>query len=294
MYIKNPKYGNKIFLDNSISDYEVRLQEVIDKILSDESIIDYCRENALIKNKLQIFSYENQERILENCATYLLMGQYKENDIMTIYNIRKAQIMEIPASCSNTNAEDLMYGNVDSEEVTMSASPELVKGSEPDINPQMLSQEDIDRKEKKEKKKTLRYKNSRTFRLERLYSTPIIDTYRIKQVFYKDSDGKKKPLKNIMNQPVFDAVPHRVGGHKGLVDLSKKYVSKWCLVDTDNKFTFMDKQYVIDESVSQYAVGEDNNSSMDMVLCYYMPDEDRCYFFDQNVEPIDSLDISQV
>lgn len=292
MYIKHPKTNRKIFLDNRYSDYQIRYAEVVTKVLTDD-IINYCLQNSLIKNKLQIFSYENARQLLENCATYLLKGQFKKGNIMTLYNIRRAVVMEIPASCTSSNAEDLMYGLSEGDkEIIVTASPQLTNGGfEVDI--QNLSQVNIERSEKREKKKITKYKQSKSFRLEKLYTTREINTYRIKQVFYKDAEGKRKPMKNVMNQPVFDAVPHKIG-QKGMIDYSKPYTSKWCVVDTDNEFVFMDKRYQIDGNVEQYSVGEDNQCQMDKILCYYIPHEDKFLFFDQDIYQIDNSDILQV
>jgi hypothetical protein len=84
--------------------------------------------------------------------------------------------------------------------------------------------------------------------------------------------------------------------------------SAWCIVDIDNKFTFEDMNYVIDESVKQYVVLNKpkkisdiydiwndwtNEASMSTIFCVDTSDEIR--FFDENLVEVntDSIKIGK-
>jgi hypothetical protein len=72
----------------------------------------------------------------------------------------------------------------------------------------------------------------------------------------------------------------------GLFDPSKPTISNWSIIDTENKFSFNNQLYKIDESLEQYKVYDDNAAGMEKILCFYVPNEDRYYFFDENIVPI--------
>jgi hypothetical protein len=281
-----------IFLDNSITEYEERKKEVEDKVLTDE-IIKYCEQNSIIKNHRQEQSYESARAILENCATYLLRGQYAENNIMTIFNIRKAQTMEIPASTANSNAEDLMYATSnfdDNEQKSLTAGTDRIYNS--DVrDDQYLSASELNRRHKREKKRRKRFKSTSGFRLEKLHSTPELNTYRVRQQFEKDgngafirNEGKKIPLKNVFGQPIFDAEYVTIGGRVGLIDEKNIYQSSWCTVDTDNKFWYNNDRFEIDRDIEQYQVLKDNKCQMDKILA--IPVRDGIYFFDEHIQEV--------
>jgi hypothetical protein len=291
MYIVSPKTRRRIFLDNNISSYEERLKKVKELVFIDE-ILDYCYENRMLKSKRQEQSYLRAQRILENVATYLLMGQFKENNIMTLNKIRKTNQMEIPESCSNSNAVDLMYGadygvKLGKGNFNQEASPELSPQSDFKKDLLSMSVQEIHQSEQKKKKQTLRYRQSKSYRMERLFSTPPVKTYRLKPVKVVGEDGKKRIAKNIFGQPIVTYEKVTIGGHVGLIDRSKPFIGKWCIVDTDNVFEFNGQKFQIDKSLEQYKVGKDNRCEMDKVLAYYIPHEDKYYFFDCNIIPID-------
>lgn len=287
MYIISPKSRKKIFLDNGISSYEDRLKEVLEKGLTDE-IVAYCQDNATIKSSRQILSYETAEHILENLATYLLLGEYKENNIMTPHQIKECHDREIQASNSDSNAEDLIYGTsgqIDDNVVhTISASSELVR-SEVTKDPQMLSEREIEKVEKKKAKARKRYKDSKTYRMEKMYGTRPVRTYRLKRVYDVDESGKKKAAKNVFGQPIWDVEYITIGGKTGLIDPDKPYKWSWATVDTDGNFSFLGVKYTIDMKENpQYTVGEDNKCQMDKVLCYQV--DGKNYFFDQDIKEL--------
>jgi hypothetical protein len=226
-----------------------------------------------------MFSYYNSEDLLERCATFLLRGQYKQNNIMTIFNIRNAQVNEIPVSLANGNAQDLMYsdnGNLDDiQNQTINASPTLTS---------------YEKKNTTKNKK--RFKKSNTYKLTKLYSTKPIKTYKISQVFYKDKDKKKKPLKNAWGENIYDAVEVTIRGNKGIID--GNYIGEWVYVDVSNEFSFNGLKFKINQSLKQYDVKKSslendyftNESEMDKILCYYLIDYNKYHFFDENIDEI--------
>ena len=71
-------------------------------------------------------------------------------------------------------------------------------------------------------------------------------------------------------------------------------IVEWCYVDTDNEFKFMNRTFVIDESVEQYKVhnkaGEvydyTNEAIMDKILVV-VDNENKLRFYDQDLNEID-------
>lgn len=293
MYISHPVFKTKIFLDNSLTKYEDRLEQVLTKVLTSD-IITYCEDNARIKNNFQVMSYEYSERILENCATYLLRGQYKENNILNIDQIRKYQTYEIPASASDSNSEDLIYAtgfSPESSEKHLTATPELWYNTEVDREKTSLSVSQVNKTNKKRVRQRKRFKQTRSFRMEKLYSTPSVRTYRLEQILVEDENKKKKPFKNVFGQLVYQVVYQEIGGQKGMIDDSS--ITKWCLVDTENCFSFDGQTYRIDESVEQYKVEEDCSAKMDMIYSIKRKDG-TLLFFDQVFCEIPSKKVVQI
>jgi hypothetical protein len=304
MYIYSPKSRKKIFLDNNISDYNERLEEVQQKVFlhNDGEIIEYCADNNKIKNKSQILSYQNAENLLDKLGTYLLMGQFAENNILTLHKIRQGYEHEIQASNSDSNAMDVMYGIQEGDkEVSITASPVLDKNMQIEKPIEKMSVQEIAQKEKKDKKATIKYKQSKTYRMNQLHSTREIRTYRVKSDYVRDEfgdvvlfDGKPKVAKNVFGQPILVAETTTIGGHKGLVGLDEKHVVNWCIVDTTNVFTFNGQKFKIDPILEQYRVCEDNVCEMEKILCYYLIEKEEYVFFDEKVHPIESEMITKV
>jgi hypothetical protein len=58
--------------------------------------------------------------------------------------------------------------------------------------------------------------------------------------------------------------------------------AQWCMIDTDNQFTFDEMRFKLSETVEQYKVldkGNLNIAQMDMILC--VDDGDEMRYFDQ-------------
>lgn len=284
MYVRNPKNHHRIFLDESKTVYEDRLEEIKAKVLSNNDIVDYCRNNAIIENNRQELSHVTAERILENCATYLLLGQFKKNDIMTIYSIRKAQVTEIPSSSLNNNVEDMLYSSSfgNDDKISIDASSKL-EYYEDVRDEKLLNNTEINMRNKRVQKRINKYKDSKAYRLEMLHSTKPVHTYKIKQQFYIDEDGKRKPIKNVFGQPVFDAEYMTIGGRDGIIDEQNLYKTVWKIVDINNEFWYNTHRFKIDKDFEPYRV-RDNKNDMDKILI--VPIKDNLVFYDQNINKI--------
>lgn len=158
MYIQHPIKKYKIFLSNSISSYEERLELIQSKILSDSLIMKFLNENRYIRNNKQMETYYKAMELLEKCSTYLLKGQYKKNNIMTIFDIRNAVTKELPLSSVKGNANDLVYGetNCEDESGAINASTKL------------SSRLQLPTKKKKETNYQ-KYKKQKSYKINQLY-----------------------------------------------------------------------------------------------------------------------------
>src|SRR5690606_32264330 len=131
-----------------------------------------------------------------------------------------------------------------------------------------------------------KYKKSNSYKISRFYSTPEINTYKIKEKTYVDENKKKHVLKNVFGEAIVEDVKVTIGGHKGFINVNENYFSDWVYVDTDNKFIFDNKAFCIDKELEQYKVKEDNQCEMEKVLCYYLVEKKEYRFFDENIEDI--------
>lgn len=284
MYILSPTRRAKIFLDNSLSSYEDRLAQVAEKVLNQDDIQNY------IKNRTS-HQDDKAKKILSDCATFLLRGQYQQHNIMTLYKMRKTQAVELPSSCTKGNSEDLLYSAVstaDDQQLSINSripsthfvyedkSSNSIKNSEQPVHTQ-------------EARKKKGYKDSRMHRQTLLYSTKKMGAYQHVEL----KEGRHSYL-NIK--------PLIIGGIKGSIAVDQRYQAKWCAVDTHNHFEFLGQTYMIADSVPQYEVTRTaeqeanflNQAEMDKILCYYIPEHEQYYFFDQHIHPIPTEKISQM
>lgn len=227
---------------------------------------EFFRDNWLKESTNIKGSNIHAKSILDRCATFILLADMRKNDILS-----KAKIDSINKHEVTILSDDEQELNLESKLVIDEVQPTTAT--------------EISQEEKKVARQVKKWNKSKTRKFYKMYSTPKVFTYRVKPV--RDEDGKV--AKNIVGQAVYNAEYVTIGGNKGLIDKSKPYISKWCLVDTDNKFTFNDIGFIIDKSVEQYKVGKDNVSEMDTILAYYIPDKNEYYFFDENIDEIQSI-----
>lgn len=314
-YIKDPN-GKNIELHYRSKDFTVedRMDKLQMRLLKHWEM--YCRNNwSTIAFGRLIFSRDVQQ-FLDRCATFIDLNGHKISKTLSEKRLRAIRQREIPASSASAQVENLFYGEMGGEVgeegeqsfVGMSTSSEFDK-IEMDIDETQMSVQELHNREKRLKKIRDRYRDSKGFRMEKLYCTDEIQTYRVRQVFSYDvtqykigespedavietmsdrnKDGKKCAAKTILGTPIFIDKPYTIGGNKGIIDKSKPYISAWCTVDTDNEFTFNGKSFVIDKKVSQYQPDRKGYYAMDKILCYFIPHENQYHFFNQDVEQID-------
>lgn len=142
----------------------------------------------------------------------------------------------------------------------------------------IVSKEQIAKWEKENKMQTKRWKSSKTYKLNKLYS---YDNHRDR---HYEWDFVKERW--IYCNPKYQITK------SGLINSEEPYVAKWCLVDTENLFEFEGNKYKIDEKVEQYKVNEDNMAEMDKILVIKQYDNE--FYFDQNIERINNKYIKRI
>lgn len=232
---------------------------------------DFFQNNWLndAKSKMLI---NDTKSILDRCATFILLADMRKNNILSKYKI------------NSINQNEIHMISDDDDENQEMVDLEKEDHSEPIIH----TYSEIKKNEQKVERQIKKWRNSKTRKLHKLYTLPDLVTYRIKP----KKDDNDKVIKNVYGQSVLDAEYTTIGNQKGLIDKSKPYVSEWCLVDTNNDFSFNGKNYKVDKKVKQYKVEKDNQSQMDKILCILVNDE--LHFFDQNIDEVNSKHVKQV
>lgn len=126
-------------------------------------------------------------------------------------------------------------------------------------------------KEKRRKVKKdapARWKNSRTYKMNDIYSKIIPETPRVKN--WKTQE-KGKP-----NEDYHYNIDR-------LINPTRFYESKWFLVNTSNEFIRKGITYTIDKSVKEYKKVRDYYK-MDKILV--VEQDSNTYYFDQDIDPI--------
>lgn len=280
--------------------FEIRTPDGIKKLhynkkTSNKKLIQQVQKYVLDKydNFLSEYRYTKEAKIMLNdCATYLMRGS-NNGKTLTKDKIKTINENEIPLSkVKNKFIEDYLYGNVDVKD-----------GQFYDSNIESVDQYYIDycdvrvnelNKEKyKNDKEIVKWKNSKTYKINQLYSSN--DKYeevtddRV-SIYYisKDkldeyiNDESFKFKGNIKTKKV---LVHK--GRKGIIDKTKPYIAEWKQVNINNEFEFNKNKYKISNKLKQYQLDLDSDKYiMDSVLCYYIPHEDKYYFFDENIDEI--------
>jgi hypothetical protein len=150
--------------------------------------------------------------------------------------------------------------------------------------------EEFEKWKNKNKRQVKRWHKSKTYKINNLYSY----TY-----------GKTEKVWDWLKQDWVEYKPTFNLNIKRLIDPSKPYVAKWCLVDIDNNFKFNDKNFIISNDLIVYKVKNKsvyinnelnnftNEAEMEQILCFYIPYKDKYYFFDENIDKISNKYITQ-
>ena len=76
------------------------------------------------------------------------------------------------------------------------------------------------------------------------------------------------------------------------IDLNSEYQSKWCYVNQDNDFEFLDNTYKISDKLKEYKIKSDDSISMFKILA--ASQNDNFYFFDEKFCHIDNKFIEKI
>lgn len=267
---------------------------------------DYCRTKWIWKRKFDPFKFNHEDKVkyfLDRCSDFLLYKNTGEH-LPSLEKQENMDKFEVPLSSSGHNVGDFLYSSndaaidndkykyvkistVDTLNVDISNEEEVLKN--PTIN-----KWDVKRIKKNN------FKNTNAYKINKLYTKE--DKYINKKVILKnrdvfdslpsnisEEDAQKwmnKNLRNYYGENVVDYKKTKIKGYKGIIDKDTKYISSWVYVDTENKFSFNEKSFLIDSKLPQYVVKEDNQCEMEKVLCYYLQERDEYRFFDENINDI--------
>lgn len=265
---------------------------------TDEKLIQQVQEYILAKNDNYIenwITFRGTRKMLMDCANYLLR-ETQEDGVLTRSKLDIINKRETPISnLVNQSVYDFLYGDTLQNEdgstyisEIESIDQDIIEDYKYEIHNELeshlLSSELSDRDEK--------WKDTTTYKLNMLYSTPdkyieVGDDNVITYDLKKNDKGEW-----VAEYPKFDGstinfsklIIHN--SRKGIIPLDSHYTSHWAYVDTNNEFVFMDESYKIHKNCTQYQVGQDNESEMDHILCFYVEETDKYYFYDENIEEI--------
>lgn len=252
----NEPNGNKFTLLYDKDDNKV---ELLDNLLL-KKWEDYCNDSNLFLN-------DNVKNFLDRCGTFLLLGNFKNGNILAPEKEKKINYIEKPESQCSENVKNLIGGTSADENYTKERTY-----YDPYVG--ILYGKKKSNYVKKKKQKETQYN-----KMEKIFDKDDINTYEIKEV------GYSKTFKS----SIIDYVPKIIKGHKGLIDRNKDYISKWCLVDTEGNFIFEGDKYRISDDLVQYQGKVTKRSKekyyeMDKIFC--IEQDDNMYFYDMNLDKI--------
>ena len=270
--IDNPIDGNeqRIYYNNNDDKREL-LQSVILDYWS-----DYCNSHWIWLGKFEEhkWNYEDKvKRFLNRCANFLLIGDYAKENILSGNDIARIKTNEysLDGDWQNENIE------IELEETVEYLNRHLKDNYS--TNSKILETE-FDSKPVRSNKK------SKTDKMLEIYSIPDreIESY--------------TPIHISHTFNVLDKSTKIIKGRDGLIDKSRPYVAKWCIVNTESEFIFHGNKYKISTEVKQYNPRSKkpkyddykNDYQMDRILVYEQ--DGQMFFFDQNIDRIDNDSIT--
>lgn len=306
--IKRPTTLKNIRIFFNSKDNKNKLLEniVLDRLDEDLGITyrQYCEDHWLWGRRYGSYGINYEDKVksfLDRCGTFLLLGQFEKGEVLTDYMYKLARYKEVSYS-----------GDWKDEENEVILEEEVVKLKNKNTLNEKIIQNNIKQKYKKyyKKRKKRKKKISKSQKIMQIFSSPkvirntlynptnkeIYDKNNIKYPKFKnDKDLKKwlnKSYKNIYGEKIWDYKMVEYGGHKGIINPNRPYISKWCVVDTRNIFEFQNKKYMISKNIKQYQVGKDNKCEMDMILVFEQ--DGNMYFFDQDINEINEKYIYKI
>lgn len=275
MYLKMPN-NYVLWLDGN-NDYEGRLKIVNDLIFNYNNSQWSTWFEKMWLNERSSFgqSMNITENILDRIGTFLLQGNFRDGNILTSDKTEVIRMTEIPVSSTEgSNIEDYIYSSTSFMDDMTGAVNVSSKLSDGQIvkNVYDMKNKDIEKEKKRKEKAQKKWKESKTYRLNALYTTKKLDTYRV------ITKGK-----DLQGKPMFYTEPVHIG-QDGIINGA--CVSKWATVDTLNEFEFMNSRYRISNDVEAYKVGEDNKASQEKILIFFLPETSTYLYFDESIQPI--------
>jgi hypothetical protein len=116
----------------------------------------------------------------------------------------------------------------------------------------------------------------------------------------------KKPKQNFHKQPILTLRTKTNKAHQGIIDKTRPYQSEWCLIDTDNNFTYKNKIYTLNKCLEQYQgrvvilnpkarkSAKITETIYDMDKIWVLEQDGNTYYYDMNIEKIDNNMITLV
>lgn len=262
----------EIYYDDTRDDRIELLKKVI---LS--SWKDYCNKNWLWHGKPNKNKLNNEDKVkkfLNRCADFLLHNRYGNTNIITPYMNKRIINTELSldGDWQNENIEKEVEETIDflnrSIKKNFSSDSKILENKF--TNKPFISN-------KKHK--------SKLNKINEIYS----------QEEREIEDYEKNIISN--NFHTWNKVTKIIPKRDGVIDKARPYISEWCIVDTENIFTFQSEEYRISEDVKQYNIRlkmprfDDyrNDYKMDKILVFKQ--DNKLYFYDQNINIINKDNI---
>jgi hypothetical protein len=278
------------------------------------NLYDYCLTRWLWPSKFDDYRFNYEDRVksfLNRCGDFILKKYIINGMVLT--DGRKSEIIkhEIPVSCYPPEYQEMIFG-IDQED----NNEENLQGNTLILtNEVLLGNIDIDNYIRFFEKVKKRYKQSKQYKMKKIYITPdkeIKELYKLKNGDLQERPlikelseedlikWQQKPFKNIHGENIYEYRTKIIKGNNGVVNPKQPYKWAWCYVNTENEFEFDSKKYKIDNTVKQYQGRiirdrhgeEDIIYDMDMILCYEQ--NGKQFYFDQNIDRIKNEHIQQI
>ena len=290
-YIKTPDGKVTITFDKNTT-FEEKL-EILNKKIFDQ-----------YKDFLMEYKHTTKaKKMLLDCTNFLIMGRNNKTTL-TPRKLKRINEKELPLTyVKNKFIEEYLYGSPsedyddyyvfdsETEYVEQDTPKELLK----DYCNLRIKEINLVKDSRKQKgnddKKN--WENSKTYKINQLYSST--DKYeevtddRV-SVYYISKDKLIEYINDESLKFKGDIKTKKILVHKGsqgIIDKNKPYIAEWKQVNTDNEFEFNKNKYKISNKLKQYQLDLDSDKYiMNSVLCYYIPDENKYYFFDENIDKI--------
>lgn len=290
-YIKTPDGTVTITFDKNTT-FEEKLEILNKKVF--EPYKDFLME---YKHTTQA------KKMLLDCTNFLIMGRNNKTTL-TPRKLKRINEKELPLTyVKNKFIEEYLYGSPSEDYDDYYVFDSETEYVEQDISKELLEDycnlrvKEINRIEDSRKQKgnddKKSWENSKTYKINQLYSSTDkceeVTDDRV-SVYYISKDKlveyiNDESLKFKGNIKTKKVLVHK--GRKGAIDKNKPYIAEWKQVNIDNEFEFNKNKYKISNKLKQYQLDLDNHKYiMDSVLCYYIPHEDKYYFFDENIDEI--------